>query len=326
MKPTISIIIPVYNVSKFLEECVNSILAQSYEDFEVLLIDDGSTDGCGDICDNYALVDSRIKVIHKTNGGVSSARNVGINHAHGEWITFIDADDIVYKDLLRDYISSLETAADLYIQGFEDSDGNKVHVDYKEWVGDDILIKLEDIRGTQLENFVWNKLYRTSIIRDYNIRFNEKIEMVEDGLFNYLFIIKSRYVVNLPVINYYYRRHGASACFKKHSFESWDNLIISFNYFFDTLPPAYEKFIEKGKNTFYNLSLDIVRSLYIDRESMYRRRDFIKRIREKFKNVKAIKWTTRKGLNNKILTILIMKFPIAVCDFIIYCATPLYKR
>ena len=91
----ISVIVPVYNVEKYLEACIDSILQQTYEKIEIILVDDGSTDSCGKICDEYASKDSRLKVLHKGNGGLSSARNAGIKVATGEWITFIDSDDYI---------------------------------------------------------------------------------------------------------------------------------------------------------------------------------------------------------------------------------------
>ena len=99
MKPLISIIVPIYNVEKYLSRCINSVLSQTFPDFELLLIDDGSTDKSGYICDGYAQKDSRIKVFHIENGGVSAARNYGLDNARGEWITFVDADDWIDKDM-----------------------------------------------------------------------------------------------------------------------------------------------------------------------------------------------------------------------------------
>ena len=97
----ITAIIPVYNSAYFLDKCINSILSQSYSDFELLLINDGSTGNSGEICDRYAQKDSRVRVIHKINGGVSSARNIGLDQAKGEWITFVDSDDWVHEDFLK---------------------------------------------------------------------------------------------------------------------------------------------------------------------------------------------------------------------------------
>lgn len=99
--PKISVIVPVYKVEKYLPECIDSILAQSFTDFELVLVDDGSPDNSGKICDEYALRDSRIRVFHKENGGVSSARRVGVENAHGEWVIFVDGDDMLRQDALR---------------------------------------------------------------------------------------------------------------------------------------------------------------------------------------------------------------------------------
>ena len=98
--PIMSVIVPVYNTEQYLHRCIDSILTQTYTDFELLLIDDGSKDKSGDICDEYALKDSRIRVFHKENGGVSSARNLGLDNAAGEWITFVDSDDWIIESYL----------------------------------------------------------------------------------------------------------------------------------------------------------------------------------------------------------------------------------
>ena len=99
--PTISVIVPVYRVEKYIRRCVDSILAQSFRDYELILVDDGSPDYSGAICDEYATRDPRIRVIHKENGGLSSARNVGIDAASGEYLFFMDSDDIIHPDTLR---------------------------------------------------------------------------------------------------------------------------------------------------------------------------------------------------------------------------------
>ena len=97
----ISVIVPVYNTEKYLHRCVDSILAQTFTDFELLLIDDGSTDSSGAICDEYAQKDSRVRVFHKENGGVSSARNLGLDKAKGKWVTFVDSDDWIKESFLN---------------------------------------------------------------------------------------------------------------------------------------------------------------------------------------------------------------------------------
>ena len=116
MNPFFSIIVPVFNSVKSLRQCVDSILDQTINDFELVLIDDGSTDGSSELCDYYSTLDKRIKTIHKSNGGVSSARNIGLDIAEGKWITFVDSDDSVGIDWLSCF--NVSTNADLFVQGF----------------------------------------------------------------------------------------------------------------------------------------------------------------------------------------------------------------
>ena len=118
--PKISVIVPVYNTEKYLHRCVDSILAQTFTDFELLLIDDGSTDSSGAICDEYAQKDSRVRVFHKENGGASSARNLGLDNATGEWITFCDSDDFVYSYWLSNFdVDKNGRTYDIICQGIE---------------------------------------------------------------------------------------------------------------------------------------------------------------------------------------------------------------
>lgn len=114
--PLISVIIPVYNNENCLHRCVDSILIQTYTDFELLLINDGSKDSSGSICDEYSVIDKRVHVFHKENGGASSARNIGLENAKGEWITFCDSDDFVDSDWLMNFIENSNGNCDLVVQ------------------------------------------------------------------------------------------------------------------------------------------------------------------------------------------------------------------
>ena len=117
--PAVSIIVPVYNTERFLNRCIDSVLAQTYSDWELLLVDDGSTDSSGSICDEYATQDSRIRVFHKENGGVSSARNLGLDYARGEWITFVDSDDYIAPDMIEKlYETQKRNNADITVCGY----------------------------------------------------------------------------------------------------------------------------------------------------------------------------------------------------------------
>ena len=119
MSSFVSIIVPVYNTEPFLSRCLDSILCQSFTDFELLLIDDGSTDGSGAICDDYAERDSRIRVFHKENGGVSSARNLGIDNSKGEWLYFADSDDELLPNGLQTLVNCIDEDVDVVMGGYE---------------------------------------------------------------------------------------------------------------------------------------------------------------------------------------------------------------
>ena len=119
MSTLISIIVPCYNVERELSRCIDSILAQTYNNFELLLVEDGSPDQSGKICDEYAMKDSRIRVFHKPNGGVSSARNMGLDNAKGEWVCLIDGDDSIPQDALATYVQHISSDVDLVMAGFE---------------------------------------------------------------------------------------------------------------------------------------------------------------------------------------------------------------
>ena len=128
LKPVVSFIVPVYKAEKYLHRCIDSILKQSFADFELILVDDGSPDKCGDICDEYAQKDKRIKVIHKENDGTSDARNVALDCAIGEYICFVDSDDYIHEDLLKDNLEKMIVAgADLIIFNYAEVFENKVN-------------------------------------------------------------------------------------------------------------------------------------------------------------------------------------------------------
>jgi len=181
----ISVVIPVYNVELYLRQCIDSVLAQTYNDFEVLLIDDGSTDESGVICDEYGLKDSRVRVIHKTNGGLSSARNCGIDNARGEWIIFIDSDDLWSCNdcisVLHDY--SIKYNLDIlrfeYIPVDENLKSFYVERRDKSQIQNRALSNYEMVQyAISGEWFAWLYLIRKDVLS--NIRFDESVKFQED--------------------------------------------------------------------------------------------------------------------------------------------------
>ena len=151
-KPLLSIIVPVYNVEKYIERCIKSILNQSFTNFELILVDDGSPDNCGKICDEYKKKDSRIKVIHKKNGGLSDARNAGIERAKGEYIAFVDSDDFINKYMYEIlYKNAKKWDADISICNFK-------MVCENDRIDEDISVICEDAK-VYGRNEALNKLY-----------------------------------------------------------------------------------------------------------------------------------------------------------------------
>lgn len=205
--PAISVIVPVYNAEKYLQRCVDSILSQTFTDFELLLIDDGSKDKSGAICDEYAAKDSRVRVFHKENGGVSSARNLGLDNVKGEWISFIDADDKVKETLcevLHTYFLRY-CQCDILRYGYEHRmpSGCTVTNLSKEYrlTDKEEIIKICD--SVCYFEMIWNAAFRAELVRD--IRFDTSIDWSEDYLFMYKCISKSRevYIINKVLYHYY---------------------------------------------------------------------------------------------------------------------------
>lgn len=201
----ISVIVPVYKVEKYLSQCVDSVFAQTITDWELILVDDGSPDRSGAICDEYAAIDQRVKVIHKPNGGVSSARNLGIELASGEWLCFLDSDDWFCETYLEDFgIEEDKSDVDLYMQGFHIIDKNCVT---KQGVLDYKVNVIEGAERSNILNSACYKLYRKKIIDENKLFFIVGCSYGEDHLFTlkYLSIInfRTKYVAKH---GYNYRR------------------------------------------------------------------------------------------------------------------------
>lgn len=194
MNPIISIIVPVYNAEKTLTRCIDSILSQIFQGWELLLIDDGSTDISGEICDEYAAKDKRIKVFHKTNAGVSSARNLGLDHTKGEWITFVDADDFVREFYLIHLLKHSQKHVDLVISYAEIYNGDNVQEEsYPSKLVDETNFEIMFIENDMhWHTSPWSKLYKRSIIERNHLRFCEGMHIGEDAVFLYSYMLCSK--------------------------------------------------------------------------------------------------------------------------------------
>lgn len=213
----ISVIIPVYNTEEFLEKCLDSLRLQTLKNYEAILVDDGSTDSSGKICEKYARLDSRIQVIHQKNAGVSVARNRALNKAKGAYVFFLDSDDILPNDAFEKLV---QNDADLVIGSIaevdESGESNGVF---------QLLPNQELSRSQVLEalfnEFLWgyqgylcNKLYRYSIIKDYDIQFEPNIKYNEDRLFLTKYLLSCSKIIMCSSIVYFYRQQKNSALAK----------------------------------------------------------------------------------------------------------------
>ncbi len=221
--PKISVIVPVYKTEQYLEKCVNSILAQTFKDFELILVDDGSPDKCGEICDIFAQKDNRIKVIHKENGGLTSARISGFDIAKGEYISFIDSDDYVHIDFLLKLITVAEESnAELCICAYylvNSNDEKAVFLPYtekiinKNEITDKYILpligRIFDGSHINLPGFMWLRLLKKNSLR-HQYFVSEHEVFTEDDIFNILYAeqINNIGIVNEPL--YYYVQHPES--------------------------------------------------------------------------------------------------------------------
>lgn len=205
-KPLISVIIPVYNVEPYLRQCLDSVVGQTYENLEILIIDDGSTDGCGKICDEYAQRDERIKVFHTENRGLSAARNLGIDEAAGEYLYFLDSDDWIDPDFLNQGLSAIGDADILNI-------GNGVGP----YTGIEALAEL--ING-RLSGTTWSMLYRKECFS--SVRFPEG-RIFEDISTSYILLNRAQKIVCAEIQGHHYRH-------RKGSISNTHNLKNIFDY------------------------------------------------------------------------------------------------
>lgn len=210
MKPILSIIVPVYNAQEQLGRCIESIIKQDFTDFELLLMDDGSKDSSGEICDAYAEKDARIRVVHKENSGVSDTRNMAISMATGEFLQFVDSDDWITPDASGRMVrAAIETGSDMVITDFYRVVGERLSI--KGNISEDGVLTREEFAAHMMNNpadfyygVLWNKLFRRNIIEEHDLRMNPEISWCEDFMFNleYLRHVEKVYALHVPT--YYY--------------------------------------------------------------------------------------------------------------------------
>ena len=202
-RPLLSVIVPVYRVEQYLHKCLDSLVDQTYRNLEIILVDDGSPDSCGAICDAYAARDERIRVIHQENSGGSGARNTGLDHARGEFVAFVDSDDYLEKDMYAQLVvAAVGESADIVIGDFYMILETGISRRYSRMSVDTPLRQVQEmVLADRIPSYLWNKIYRRSLFD--GIRF-ERIRGFEDLLVTPRLFQRAKKVVYVPHAGYYY--------------------------------------------------------------------------------------------------------------------------
>ena len=314
--PKISIIVPIYNVQQYLKKCIDSIIEQTFNDFELILVNDGSTDKSGIICDEYKKIDNRIKVIHKENGGLSSARNAGIDIAKGKYIGFVDSDDYISKFMFQKlYENIIEYNADIsicdYVEVFQDKE-----IIYQEKIEKKklILSNIEALEKIYKEKgwlyvVAWNKLYKKELFNDLRFPIGK---VHEDEMIAHEILYKANKIIFIEDQLYYYLQRDNSIMGKNYNINRLDiidAMEIRANFF-------YEK---KLKNLQYEAEIEYLKTFF---KLYYKYINYGCYWKKRFKNLK-------KGYNRMVFRILKnpkYNFKEKLVLFIFYISPNMYRR
>lgn len=250
----ISVIIPIYNAEKYIEKCVVSVLAQTYTDFELLLINDGSTDSSQQICSQWAQKDSRIIVISQPNSGVSTARNMGLDRARGEFIYFIDADDWIAPDCFEKMMAKMSDDVDLVISDYQrpDENGNIIRKYDDMNPAEGVYTNADCMAAAYTKPFyvrvVWGKLYRKRLWE--HIRFKH-LSYSEDtyALFEILMLVQKFYSLEEPLYYYLQRKSSVSS---QRKFSHFQELLQTLLFEYEKAIEAYPEFLESATRSFFS--------------------------------------------------------------------------
>lgn len=311
-KPLISFVVPVYNVEKYLEECVNSLINQTYKNIEIILVDDGSPDNCPKICDDYAKQDNRIKVIHKSNGGVSEARLFGVQNAVGRYVVCVDADDTVTADINENLVKIItEYSPDIvcYNYNLTDENNNIIKVQPNKFDGLYTGERLEQIYhclvkgndGSQFPPSIWSKAVKRDIILTCMQLMDNRIKIGEDMCLCATCILKSHsiYFANKPLYNY--RTNPQSVTKNKKAFP-WEDVEYKAEYLKKVLPQ--EKYDFHGQicrcvvHSLFNVACSVVSAKADKKQAKIEIREKLSNplYAEYIKNCKFTSWKEKFGL------------------------------
>ena len=281
-EPLISVLVPVYNIERYIGRCLESIIVQTYKNLEIIVVDDGSTDRSGEICDLYASKDSRIKVIHKANGGLVSARKAGMKLATGEYVGYVDGDDWIGAEFYSVLVSSIQqSCSDVVVAGFTRvifDKTAKIMNAYPLGVYEDAC--LEELFTSMISygaffqhgitTYLWNKLFKRELIKDFQLSIDERITIGEDGATVYPALLKCNRISIIDNCAYYYIQREDSMLKKTSSFyDEIQILSILYQYLKSALGENINKYGLLKQVQKYLLSTFIIRSGGILSESIH---------------------------------------------------------
>ena len=231
MHPKVSVIIAAYNSEKYIEKCLDSIFNQTFQDFEVIVVNDGSTDRTKNVCERYAAEHNNMILVNQENGGIATARNKGLEVCHSDYITFSDSDDYMEADWLQHFMDAIDAnpECDIAIEGLLVDYNDKInHVPVKaeKYDGDRIIEAYQSLKSLHIEGFLFNKIYNRKIIEENNIRFEYTLK--EDLLFNLKYLYYTTSLITISSSCYHYIQHGSqSLVHRRYTANYMKDLITS---------------------------------------------------------------------------------------------------
>ena len=300
----VSIIVPVYNVEKYISECITSLIEQTYENIEIIIINDGSTDKTKEICQELKEKDERIIFITKHNSGVSDTRNIGISKSTGDYIVFVDSDDYIDKHYIEEMVKGMkeeefidmavcnyvELYKNVLLHGGSNLTDNLI-ITNKEAIND--IYKLKSFGG-----YLWNKIFKNDIIRKYNIRFNKEIHMCEDMLFILTYLSECNHIKRIPKELYFYRMRKSSMIWNKDEIK-YKTLYNAYNQMYKIIyknDVKMDYFYYMVLNSIFSNNLKLVNIQRYLQFNIFRAYDYVCRSKN-IKNKEKIKLKIKKYIN-----------------------------
>lgn len=329
----VSVIVPVYNAEKYLSACLDSLIAQVYEKYEILLVDDGSSDASPSICDEYAARFPNVFVCHQENRGVSSARNTGLSNAKGKWIAFVDSDDVVSPYYIEKLLLEAEsnTDIDLVVQGvtiFSNRSGAGDHFVLKDCVYSSNQLGKCLVENNLLEfGYPVSKMFRRDLLKRNGIKFNTTIKRSEDLLFFLQVLLKCRYVRLVSGSNYHYNAFHSSLSIQKFSSENeWRLFKELYRIFFEPGASFGRSCLPYAQKYISRILMQSILALYVENpgHSSGFRSCRIEEIRKK--HFKLLKNYDPKLLKMRVFKVIILLFPSIISNALLSMTTLFFRN